>query len=110
MIATETVKLITHKQTGTDEFNAPIYEDVEIPVSGVVVGSPTFDQQVSELNLTGKHLAFVLGIPKGDINNWEDSAVIIRGKKFKTYGPTLEQTPANVPLRWNKQVKVELYE
>lgn len=109
MIATETVILINHKQAGVDEFNAPTYENVQKAISDVIVGSPTFDQQVTEFNLSGKRLAFILGIPKGDKNDWEDSTVLIRGKKFKTYGPPLEQTEANVPLRWNKQVKVERF-
>ncbi|MBP2057010.1 hypothetical protein J2Z60_000172 [Lactobacillus colini] len=110
MIATETVILITKIQTGVDDFNAPVYQEEKIKVDDVVVGSPTFEEQVSDLNLTGKHLTFILGIPKGDKNKWEDSEVLIRGHRFQTYGPVLEQTEANVPLRWNKQVKVELYE
>lgn len=110
MIATETVTLLTKKENGVDDFNAPIYEDVAIEVPNVIVGSPTFEDQVSDLNLSGKHLAFILGIPKGDTHDWEDSEIIIRGQKFKSYGAVLEQTEANVPLRWNKQVRVERYE
>lgn len=110
MIATETVVLLTKSKTGVDEFGAPIYATAKTPVSKVIVGSPTFEEQVSDLNLTGKHLAFVLGIPKGDHNDWEDATILIRGKKFRSYGPVLEQTEANVPLSWNKQVRVERYE
>lgn len=110
MISTETVILFSKEQTGVDDFNSPVYKEKKIKVDGVVVGSPTFEEQVSALNLAGKHLAFVLGIPKGDKNDWEDSDVLIRGRRFHTYGPVLEQNEANVPLRWNKQVRVELYE
>lgn len=110
MIATETVVLVEKQQTGVDEFNAPVFSLVETPIKNVVVGSPTFDQAISELNLTGKRLAFILGIPKGDNHNWIDTTVIIRDQKFKTYGAPLLQTEANVPGPWNLQVKVEKYE
>lgn len=110
MIATETVILIKKEKTGVDEFNVPVFSLTEIPVKNVVVGSPSFDLAVNELNLTGKRLAFILGIPKGDTHNWADTTVIIRGQKFRTYGMPMLQTNDNVPGPWNLQVKVEKYE
>jgi len=110
MIKGETVILIEKTETGVDAFGIPIYTETETVVDNVLIGSPTFDAAVSELNLTGKKLAFTLGIPKGDEHEWTDTTVIIRGQKFKTYGFPLTQTAANVPGRWNTQVKVEAYE
>ena len=110
MIKGETVILIDKIQTGTDPFGAPIYDESEIEIKNVIVGSPTFDSATADLQLYGKKLAFTLGIPKGDNHEWKDRNVIIRGQKFRTYGFPLEQTSANVPGKWNKQVKVERYE
>lgn len=110
MIKGETVILIEKIQSGTDDFNRPIYSENEIPVENVIVGSPSFDSALAELNLTGKKLAFTLGVPKTDNHNWSDTTVIIRGRRFKTYGFPLFQTPENVPGPWNLQVKVEAYE
>lgn len=110
MIATETVVLIEKVQTGTDPLGAPIFEKSEVAIDNVVVGSPTFEASVAELDLSGKRIAFILGIPKGDKHNWKDTEVIIRGMKFKTFGFPLTQTDANVPTPWNTQVKVESYE
>lgn len=111
MIKGETVILYEKNQIGVDPFDKPIYgADVEVEIKNVVIGSPSFDDAVAELNLTGKRLAFTLGIPKGDTHNWKDSEVLIRGQKFKTYGFPLKQTDENVPGPWNLQVKVEAYE
>lgn len=110
MIKGENVVLMTATQTETDPFGAPIYTESEVVVSDVIVGTPSTEDVTLDLNLLGKRLAFVLGIPKNDTNDWKDKDVIIRGERFKTYGFPLTQTPENVPGKWNTQVKVERYE
>lgn len=110
MIKGETVILKEKTQSGFDPFGKPIYIETDVEVNNVVVGSPTFEAAVSELNLTGKRLAFILGIPKGDTHNWKDVIVSIRGELFRSYGFPMTQTEANVPGKWNTQVKVEKYE
>lgn len=110
MIKGETVILKSKTQNGVDQFGKPKYLTTDINVDNVLVGSPSFDASVAELNLTGKKLAFTLGIPKGDTHNWKDTEVVIRGQIFRTYGFPLLQTSENVPGRWNMQVKVETYE
>lgn len=106
----ETVILINRKVTGSDPFGADIYAEEEVSVENVIIGNPSTEDVSTDLNLYGKHLLFVLGIPKGDTHEWKDRTVIIRGQRFKTYGFPLTQTEANVPGRWNTQVKVERYE
>jgi len=106
----ETVILKTRVQSGTDPFGRPIYTESDVEIDNVIIGSPSFDAAVADLNLTGKKLAYTLGIPKGDNHNWDDTIVVIRGEKFRTYGFPLTQTEANVPGKWNTQVKVERYE
>ncbi len=106
----ETVILLSRTKTGTDPFGADVYAETEIEVKNVLVGTPSTDDITTNLNLYGKQLLFVLGIPKGDTNNWKDVVVVIRGEKYKTYGFPLTQTEENVPGRWNTQVKVVRYE
>lgn len=110
MIKGETVILIKKNKVDTNPFGESINEEIEIPVDNVLLGSPVFDGNASQLNLEGKKIAYTLAIPKGDTNNWKDTDVIIRGQRFKTVGFPLTQTPENVPTRWNTQVKVEAYE
>lgn len=110
MIKGETVILLDRTETGKDPWGKAEYSETEIPVENVLLGNPSTEEAINELNLTGKRLLFVLGIPKGDIHDWKDRTVLIRGQKFRTYGFPLEQTEENVPGPWNKQVKVEAYE
>lgn len=110
MIKGETVILIEKTVTSENPIGEPIATSQEVQVDNVLVGTPSTDAAVQDLNLYGKRLAFVLGIPKGDNHNWKDTDVLIRGQKFRTYGFPLTQTEANVPGPWNTQVKVEAYE
>ena len=104
-----TILLHVKTQTSTDEFGAPVYTDTTIPVDNVLIGEPTSDQVMQELNMHGKRLAYVLGIPKGDSNIWTDTEVEFFGEKFKTYGEPTQGIDHLIPLSWNKKVKVERY-
>lgn len=106
----EDVILLDRVKVGQDPFGADIYDEVEICVPDVIVGTPSTEAITTEINLYGKSIMFVLGIPKGDKNDWKDKVVLIRGERYRTYGFPLTQTEANVPGRWNTQVKVERYE
>lgn len=110
MIKGEKVFLIEKVLIGVDAFGVPVYDETRVGVENVLIGQPSTDDVANDLNLYGKQLLFVLGIPKGDQHNWQDTAVIIRGSRFKTYGFPLVQTEANVPGPWNTQVKVARYE
>lgn len=105
-----TITLHNKVQTGTDEFNAPIYSDQDVSVDNVLVGEPSGDEIVQDLNLYGKRLAFVLAIPKGDAHDWTDVEVSFFGQKFRTYGEPTQGIDHLIPLSWNKKVKVERYE
>ena len=105
-----TITLHNKVQTGTDDFNAPIYSDQDVSVDNVLVGEPSGDEIVQDLNLYGKRLAFVLAIPKGDTHDWTDVEVSFFGQKFRTYGEPTQGMEHLIPLSWNKKVKVERYE
>lgn len=104
-----TVQLVVKTQTGTDPFGAPIYSEELVSINDVLIGSPSSDDVISTLDLTGKRIAFVLGIPKGDTHIWEDTDVIIWGERYRTIGYPEIGIQENIPLRWGQNVKVERY-
>lgn len=104
------VKLSVRTQTGIDDFNRPIYETSQEVVENVLVGEPSAEDVVNEINLSGKRIAYVLAIPKGDTHIWENTEVEFWGMTFKTVGIPTQGIDDNIPLEWNKKVKVERYE
>lgn len=107
MIHGMTVYLLTTEQTGINSLNEPIYSEIEEPVDNVLVGEPSADDITSTQNLYGKKIAYNLAIPKGDTHNWEDVRVRIWGEIYHTIGYPTQGIEANIPLSWNKKVKVE---
>ncbi len=105
-----TVVLIDKVKTGTDPFDAPIYEDKEIPVENVLVSPTSSDDVINQIQLYGKKSTYTLGIPKGDEHDWEDKEVQFFGKKYRTFGPIIEGIESMVPSKWHKKVMVERYE
>lgn len=110
MIHGITITLIDKVEVGKDPFDRPVYEDKEIEVENVLVGLPTADDINSSLDLHGKKAIYTLGIPKGDTHDWEDKEVRFFGQRFKTFGFVIQGIESNIPLSWNKQIKVERYE
>lgn len=104
-----TVQLVVKTQSGTDAFGAPVYTEELVSVADVLVGSPTSDDVTNTLNLYGKKIEYVLGIPKGDTHDWIDAEVVIWGERFRTVGYPTTGEQENIPLRWGQNVKVERY-
>ncbi len=112
MLTGETVKLWQKKQIDTDAFNNPVYDyfDSFVTVDNVLIGEPSPEERLNELNLTGRMIAYTLGVPKGDANAWGDQIVEFFGMQFHTYGIPVVGIEANIPLAWHKKVKCERYE
>jgi len=104
-----TIQLVVKTQSGTDPFGAPIYTEELVDVPDVLVGSPTTDDITDSLNLYGKKIEYMLGIPKGDAHNWVDTEVVIWGNRYRTFGYPITGEQANIPLRWGQNVRVERY-
>lgn len=104
-----TVQLVVKTLTSYDDFGAPIYTEELVDVPDVLVGSPSTNDVDTTLSLYGKHIAFVLGIPKGDNHDWVDAEVIIWGQRYRTIGYPETGEQANIPLRWGQNVRVERY-
>lgn len=109
MIRGITVRLYEKRQAGTDAFNAPVYTETPVDVPNVLVGEPSADDVINEMQLYGKRIAYTLGIPKGDAHNWENVTVEFFGQKWRTYGGVTQGIEALIPLHWNRKVKVERY-
>ena len=90
-----------------DEFGEPVTTESYADVPGVLVYPAANDAIVTDLQIYGKRTMYELCIPKGDTNVWEDRDVEFFGKRFHVFSPEIEYIDANVPLRWNKKVKVE---
>ena len=110
MIQGITVNLIQRVQTGTDEFNSPVYEEQIISVDNVLVSPTSSDDVTDQLNLTGRRAIYTLAIPKGDKNVWENQYVEFFGNRFHVFSKTIEGIESMIPLKWNKKVYVEIYE
>lgn len=106
------ITVILHKKakTGEDSFGAPVYEDTTVEVENVLVSPTSTEDAATIQNLTGKHAAYTLAIPKGDENGWEDTEIEFFGKKWRTFGFTIQGIEELIPLMWNKKVMVEAYE
>lgn len=102
-----TVQLAVKTKTGTDPFGAPIETEKLVDIPGCLVGQPTSDDISQALEMYGKRIAYVVGIPKGDTHKWADTDVIIWGDRYRTIGYPMTGIQENIPLSWGKNVKVE---
>ena len=106
---TVTVQLVVKTSGGTDPFGASIETETIVDVPGCLVGQPSTDEISQTLEMYGKQIAYVVGVPKGDTNTWTDTDVIIWGERFHTIGYPETGIQENIPLKWGKNVKVERY-
>jgi hypothetical protein len=74
------VKLSVRTQTGIDDFNRPTYEVSQEVVENVLVGEPSAEDVVNELNLSGKRIVYTLAIPKGDTHMGRHRGRVLRQK------------------------------
>lgn len=110
MIQGMPITLWNKTQTGVDGFGNPVYTWESKTVDNVLVGQPTAEERTNELNLTGRMIAYTLGIPKGNTDEWENQIVEFFGHRFRTFGIPEQGIEANIPLSWHKKVKCERYE
>ncbi len=104
------ITLYAKTQTGEDGFHDPVYTETPVTVHNVLVGEPSADEITTELQLTGRRLAYTLAIPKGDTHDWDDVRVEFWGKTFRTCGGVVQGIESMIPLCWNKKVQVVRFE
>ena len=110
MIKGTTIQILVKTQTGVDPFGEPIYTPEYEDVNDVLVGQPTTDDIKQSIDLFGKKIEYMIGIPKGDTHNWVDADLIIFDQKFKTFGFPITGEQSNIPLMWGQNVRVGRYE
>ena len=76
-------------------------------VDNVLIGEPSTDDVTSSTQLYGRVIQYMLAIPKGDTHDWTDTAVVIFGERFLTFGDIIEGVEKNIPTPWHKKVRVE---
>ena len=96
-------------QTGTDDFNCPVYTETPVEVENVLICPAESTDIVGDTQLNGRHAVYELCIPKDDTHIWEDRTVEFFGRKWKTFGIPQQWIEENLPLDWNRRVKVERY-
>lgn len=113
MIRGITVQLKEKADTGIDPFGMPVDgAETLIDVDDVLVGEPSTEDVTSVLSLYGKKVAYTLAIPKGDTNDWVNKEVILPepfAGTYRTVGEPTAGIEANIPLKWNKKVKLERF-
>ena len=111
-IPTVPVILYETEITGEDDFGHEIKQETAVTVDGVVIGQPSSEDILSEINISGKRIAYNLCLPAGDDHDWTNKTVEFYGRKWRTIGTPTQYTDGfmgdNFP--WNKQIKVEAYE
>lgn len=106
---TTTVQLAVKTEGAPDPFGMPTETEQLIDVPGCLVGQPSTDDIAQTMEMYGKKIAYVVGVPKGDVNSWVDTDVIIWGERFRTIGYPETGIQGNIPLKWGQNVKVERY-
>lgn len=105
-----TVTLYEKTQVGLDPANVPVYEEIPVRVENVLVAPETTLELTSEVDLRGGEADYILGIPKGDAHVWDDSRIEFFGQTFRSFGVPIQGIDENIPLGWNKKVKVKRIE
>lgn len=101
--------LYTVTQSGVDAFNRPILTETAVDVENVLVAPMSDAEILDTVNLAGKRAVYQLAIPKGDNHDWENRRVSFFGEDWRVIGHPTDGIEDNIPLAWNKKVKVESY-
>lgn len=74
-----------------------------------VLVAPMSDTEILDtVNLFGRRATYQMAIPKGDTHDWTDGNFVqFFGEYWRIVGHPTEGIEANIPLRWNKKVRVE---
>ena len=104
-----TVQLVVKSSSETDPFGAPIETEEIVDIQDCLVGQPSTDEIAQAMEMYGKRIAYVIGVPKGDEHVWVDTDVILWGERFRTIGYPMTGIQGNIPLRWGQNVRVERY-
>lgn len=95
---------------GLDDFGQTIYEETAATVHNVVVAPIESGDLIEATQIDGKTQMYELYLPKGDSHTWEDRRVRFWEQTWETVGAPMEYIESNVPLAWNRKVRVKRFE
>lgn len=104
------VTLYEKKETGKDEFDHPIVQEIPSIVENVLIYPASTTEILDTLTLTGKKAIYNIAIPKGDSHNWKDCRVEFFGQSWQVISFPQQGIEENIPLDWNQKWQVALYE
>lgn len=110
MIQGITIELLIREEAGTDEFNNVVYNESWTEVKNVLIGEPTAEEILNELNLTGVRIRYAIAVPKGDAHDWKNARVRFWGEEYYVVGDLTGGIEEMIPLEWNKKGYVARYE
>ena len=93
-----------------DKTNRPVMTEVPTTVDGCLYAPVSTEDVLNTVNLTGKTAVYQIAIPKGDTHDWTNAKVQFLGQTWRTIGIPEEGIVENIPLKWNRKIKVERYE
>ena len=104
------VTLYERVEASRDAMNATIYQETPVVVENVLVSPVSAEEELSTVQLTGKHAVYELSLPKSDSHAWDDCRVDFFGRSWRVIGPPKEWIEAMIPGDWNVKRMVERYE
>ena len=103
----ETVIVLRRVQTGVDEGNNPVYENVQESVGTVLVGSPNGENATDSTRPYGIQIDANLYFPRDYTGEpLRGQSVIVRGAKYKVVGDPFPVDGGMTPTGWNMTVPV----
>lgn len=98
--------------TGQDDFGRDIVETVATEIPNVVIGQPSSEDVLTEVNISGKQIVYNLALPADDNHDWVNKVVEFYGHKWRTIGIPDQFMDGfmGATFPWNKRIRVEAYE
>lgn len=101
----ETVTVITHEQTGQDDYGAPVTEAVAASVANVLV-QPGSSNDLGEERPEGVEVLYTLQFPKAYTGELEGADIVVRGETCRVIGHPDAYDATFCPTEWNRTVEV----
>lgn len=109
VIRGKSIMLLVQDFDDVDSFNhLNPYTGEWVQVDDVLYAPVSDEEATDSTNLTGRKATYQLAIPKGDTHTWQAGGyVFFNDEYWRIIGHPTEGIDENIPLRWNKKVKVE---
>lgn len=102
----ETVCVHARVQTGTDDLNDAVWEDVELEVDNVLVAPGASQDVVSSMRPDGVQVRYTLYFPKTFDGRLEHCSIDVRGERLDVVGSPRRFDKVNCPTEWWMVVEV----